>query len=191
MEFFALDTRNARQPSIKLNAHYAKREFMAQPFLSHVVTEGEFSLSYFNGKLSHTILKTPRAHDFRVQEEHGGVIRAGPGGERVTRSRQHRFACARFRPALRPRRLRARESWTRLLADGTGTYRTFALPADGCGSAGALRPGSARAVEQPNLTSQGADFLVPKLPFGNEPRCRRNSVSSSDRKREFGSEEPA
>ena len=49
---------------------------MAQPFLSHVITEGEFSLSYFNGKLSHTILKTPKADDFRVQEEHGGVIRA-------------------------------------------------------------------------------------------------------------------
>src|SRR4029077_3073072 len=27
-------------------------------------------------KLSHTILKTPKAHDFRVQEEHGGIIRA-------------------------------------------------------------------------------------------------------------------
>ena len=49
---------------------------MVQPFLSHVNTEGEFSLCYFNGKLSHTILKTPKVHDFRVQEEHGGVIRA-------------------------------------------------------------------------------------------------------------------
>jgi glutathione synthase/RimK-type ligase-like ATP-grasp enzyme len=65
---------NAR--STELSAHYAEREFMAQPFLSHVITEGEFSLFYFNGKLSHTILKTPRAGDFRVQEEHGGVIRA-------------------------------------------------------------------------------------------------------------------
>ena len=49
---------------------------MAQPFLSHVVAEGEFSLFYFNGTLSHSILKTPKADDFRVQEEHGGVIRA-------------------------------------------------------------------------------------------------------------------
>lgn len=71
---FRIDTRSAGQPSVQLNAHYAKREFMVQPFLSHVITEGEFSLSYFNGKLSHAILKTPKAHDFRVQEEHGGVI---------------------------------------------------------------------------------------------------------------------
>jgi hypothetical protein len=41
-----------------------------------VVSEGEFALFYFNGKLSHTILKTPKVGDFRVQEEHGGVIRA-------------------------------------------------------------------------------------------------------------------
>jgi len=72
---FRVNARDARQQSNELNAHYATREFMAQPFLSHVVSEGEFSLSYFNGKLSHTILKTPRAHDFRVQEEHGGVVR--------------------------------------------------------------------------------------------------------------------
>jgi glutathione synthase/RimK-type ligase-like ATP-grasp enzyme len=76
---FRVNARRARQSSAELSAHYAEREFMAQPFLSHVVTEGEFSLFYFNGKLSHTILKTPKAHDFRVQEEHGGVIRAVEG----------------------------------------------------------------------------------------------------------------
>jgi glutathione synthase/RimK-type ligase-like ATP-grasp enzyme len=73
---FRVDARRAGQPFAELCAHYAERQFMVQPFLSHVTTEGEFSLSYFNGKLSHTILKTPKAHDFRVQEEHGGVIRA-------------------------------------------------------------------------------------------------------------------
>jgi glutathione synthase/RimK-type ligase-like ATP-grasp enzyme len=73
---FRVNARSARQPSAELSAHYAERAFMAQPFLSHVITEGECSLIYFNGRLSHTILKTPKAHDFRVQEEHGGVIRA-------------------------------------------------------------------------------------------------------------------
>jgi glutathione synthase/RimK-type ligase-like ATP-grasp enzyme len=73
---FRVDARSARQPSAALSAHYAEREFMVQPFLSHVISEGEFSLFYFNGQLSHAILKTPKAHDFRVQEEHGGVLRA-------------------------------------------------------------------------------------------------------------------
>jgi glutathione synthase/RimK-type ligase-like ATP-grasp enzyme len=73
---FRVDARSVRQPSAVLSAHYAEREFMVQPFLSHVISEGEFSLFYFNGQLSHAILKTPKAHDFRVQEEHGGVLRS-------------------------------------------------------------------------------------------------------------------
>jgi glutathione synthase/RimK-type ligase-like ATP-grasp enzyme len=72
---FRVNDRGARQPSAELCAYYANREFMAQPFLSHVSTEGEFSLSYFNGELSHAILKTPKPGDFRVQEEHGGAVR--------------------------------------------------------------------------------------------------------------------
>ena len=49
---------------------------LVQPFLSAITTEGEFSLFYFNGVLSHTIVKLPKPADFRVQEEHGGIIRA-------------------------------------------------------------------------------------------------------------------
>lgn len=55
---------------------FAGRSFMVQPFLTNVVTEGEYSLFYFNGQYSHTILKSPKAMDFRVQEEHGGIITA-------------------------------------------------------------------------------------------------------------------
>lgn len=55
---------------------FANREFLSQPFLQAVVTEGEYSLFYFNGTFSHAILKTPKPNDFRVQEEHGGIIRA-------------------------------------------------------------------------------------------------------------------
>ncbi len=53
---------------------FARRAYMVQPFLQNVIDEGEFSLFYFNGEHSHTILKTPKSGDFRVQEEHGGVI---------------------------------------------------------------------------------------------------------------------
>lgn len=58
-----------------VEAYYAGRALMAQPFLRAVVDEGEFSLFYFGGAYSHAILKTPRQADFRVQEEHGGHIR--------------------------------------------------------------------------------------------------------------------
>jgi glutathione synthase/RimK-type ligase-like ATP-grasp enzyme len=57
-------------------AAFSNREFLAQPFLNQVTEEGEYSLFYFNGAFSHAILKTPKSGDFRVQEEHGGIIQA-------------------------------------------------------------------------------------------------------------------
>jgi glutathione synthase/RimK-type ligase-like ATP-grasp enzyme len=73
---FRTNRRSGERPAPEWSAYYAEREFMAQPFLTHVQSEGEYSLCYCNGELSHAILKTPKAHDFRVQEEHGGIIRA-------------------------------------------------------------------------------------------------------------------
>ncbi len=55
---------------------FASREFMIQPFMPAIVTEGEYSLFYFGGKFSHGINKAPKTSDFRVQEEHGGLITA-------------------------------------------------------------------------------------------------------------------
>jgi glutathione synthase/RimK-type ligase-like ATP-grasp enzyme len=61
-----------REAAAALNS----RGYLAQPFLRSVVTEGEYSLIYFDGGFSHALLKTPRTGDFRVQEEHGATIRA-------------------------------------------------------------------------------------------------------------------
>ncbi|MBX9767194.1 MAG: hypothetical protein K2X47_07985 [Bdellovibrionales bacterium] len=56
---------------------------MIQPFLEEVLEQGEWSLFYFWGQWSHTCLKTPAKKDFRVQEEHGGIIREMPAPEVV------------------------------------------------------------------------------------------------------------
>ncbi|MCA6075061.1 ATP-grasp domain-containing protein [Fulvivirga sedimenti] len=53
---------------------FQDRECILQPFMKYIVEEGEFSLMYFNGELSHVILKTVGNGDFRVQEEHGGDV---------------------------------------------------------------------------------------------------------------------
>jgi hypothetical protein len=64
-----------------MEAAFAGREVMAQPFLRSIVEEGEYSLFYFGGGLSHAVLKSPKEADFRVQEEHGGLIEPiGPPG---------------------------------------------------------------------------------------------------------------
>lgn len=54
---------------------FQDRACMIQPFMQHIIEEGEYSLMYFNGKLSHTILKTAGPGDYRVQEEHGGGVK--------------------------------------------------------------------------------------------------------------------
>ena len=59
-----------------LGAFAGGRPRLAQPFVPAVVEEGEFSLFVFGGAYSHAVLKTPARGDFRVQEEHGGTIRA-------------------------------------------------------------------------------------------------------------------
>ncbi|MFT6071341.1 MAG: hypothetical protein ACJAT2_000523 [Bacteriovoracaceae bacterium] len=49
-------------------------KFFVQAFVENVLTEGEFSLFFFKGDYSHSILKTPKSGDYRVQEEWGGNI---------------------------------------------------------------------------------------------------------------------
>lgn len=60
----------------KLARVFKTKRFFVQPFIDNIQAEGEYSLFFFNGDYSHAILKTPKAGDFRVQEEHGAEIRA-------------------------------------------------------------------------------------------------------------------
>ncbi len=45
---------------------------LVQPYLREIVDEGEWSLLFFAGELSHAVLKRPAAGDFRVQAQFGG-----------------------------------------------------------------------------------------------------------------------
>jgi hypothetical protein len=66
---------SATGDSIEAIAHeLGTRRVMLQPMIASVVEVGEYSLFYMGGKYSHAILKTPKAHDFRVQEEYGSSI---------------------------------------------------------------------------------------------------------------------
>ncbi len=55
---------------------FAGRPLIVQPFIESIQAQGEYSLFYFGFEYSHAVVKTPKPGDFRVQEEHGGVIRA-------------------------------------------------------------------------------------------------------------------
>ena len=51
-------------------------EVLVQPFLDVVQADGEWSLLFYGGVYSHSVLKRPRPGDFRVQREHGGTSEA-------------------------------------------------------------------------------------------------------------------
>jgi glutathione synthase/RimK-type ligase-like ATP-grasp enzyme len=48
-------------------------EYLIQPCLDAVAADGEWSLLYFGGVLSHCVLKRTAPGDFRVQARHGGT----------------------------------------------------------------------------------------------------------------------
>ena len=54
---------------------FSQKDFLVQPFIKNIRIEGEYSLIYFGNRLSHVLLKTPKNGDFRVQEEHGGILK--------------------------------------------------------------------------------------------------------------------
>jgi len=53
---------------------FEHRQAMVQPFRSAIQSEGEYSVMFVDGEISHTIRKTPKPGDFRSQEEHGADI---------------------------------------------------------------------------------------------------------------------
>lgn len=56
----------------RLATHVAGRDFMVQPYLDSVESEGELSLVWIEGVgVTHGVRKVPARGDFRVQEDHG------------------------------------------------------------------------------------------------------------------------
>lgn len=51
----------------------AEGDYIVQPLMPQI-QEGEWSFIFFNGQYSHTIIKKPKAGDFRVQQVYGGTI---------------------------------------------------------------------------------------------------------------------
>ncbi len=52
------------------------QRMMIQPYMEGIAAEGEYSLFYFGGNFSHSIIKRPAAGDFRVQDQFGGYEEA-------------------------------------------------------------------------------------------------------------------
>ncbi|GAB5403282.1 MAG: hypothetical protein Aurels2KO_15130 [Aureliella sp.] len=90
---------------------YSAKPLMVQPFVPSIQTVGEMSLFYFAGQYSHSIIKRPKLGDFRVQEEHGGVIEA------IVPSKSHLQIGQQAMDAISERLLYARVDVVRLPSD--------------------------------------------------------------------------
>ena len=56
-------------------------DYLVQPYLPEVASDGEWSLLFFDGQYSHAVIKRPKAGDYRVQSDYGGVSLAAEPGE--------------------------------------------------------------------------------------------------------------
>ncbi|MGO4294868.1 ATP-grasp domain-containing protein [Chitinophaga sp. RAB17] len=61
----------------QLTALLQIEDYLVQPYLNEI-EEGEWSFVFFGGVFSHSVLKTPKQGDFRVQHYHGGTISTVP-----------------------------------------------------------------------------------------------------------------
>lgn len=60
----------------QIKSRHPASQYLVQPFIESVLTEGEWSFVYFGRRLSHVLLKKPAANDYRVQGIYGGSIQA-------------------------------------------------------------------------------------------------------------------
>jgi glutathione synthase/RimK-type ligase-like ATP-grasp enzyme len=86
---FRIAPEDSPQRREMISACFGDRRAMVQKFMPMILTEGEFSLFFFNGEFSHAILKTPAEGEFRCQEEHGGDIQpVAPEPQLLIRAQQ-------------------------------------------------------------------------------------------------------
>ena len=71
---FKVSHENVNEVNQKIKELLVHEDFIVQPFLTEIETEGEWSFLFFNGKFSHALLKKAKTGDFRVQHSFGGTI---------------------------------------------------------------------------------------------------------------------
>jgi glutathione synthase/RimK-type ligase-like ATP-grasp enzyme len=70
----ALTLAQAEAETSHISKLLQQESFLAQPFVEEIKTKGEWSFLFFNGEYSHSVLKTAKPGDFRVQHFFGGTV---------------------------------------------------------------------------------------------------------------------
>ncbi|WP_445146526.1 ATP-grasp domain-containing protein [Dyella sp. Tek66A03] len=69
-------------------------DYLIQPYVPEVVSDGEWSLLFFDGEFSHAVIKRPAAGDYRVQSEFGGTAQAIEPDEALIATAKRALAAA-------------------------------------------------------------------------------------------------
>lgn len=77
----------------------ADENMMVQAFEPAILSTGEVSVIVIGGRTTHAIRKTPRAGDFRVQDDHGGTVHAHAPAEDERRFAEAAVAACPVAPA--------------------------------------------------------------------------------------------
>jgi glutathione synthase/RimK-type ligase-like ATP-grasp enzyme len=69
-------------------------EYLVQPFVPEIVSQGELSLLFFDGEFSHAVVKRAADGDYRVQSDFGGTAHAIDPDPAIIASAQQALAAA-------------------------------------------------------------------------------------------------
>ncbi len=91
---YRVNPRNADTIQNIVQPLLAKESFMLQPFLSDIQSSGEYTLMIIDGRFTHAVRKTPKAGDFRVQDDHGGAVHpCNPSEKQIALAERTMAAC--------------------------------------------------------------------------------------------------
>jgi glutathione synthase/RimK-type ligase-like ATP-grasp enzyme len=85
---FKVNLENVKEINKRVKILTVKEDFIIQPFINEIETEGEWSFIFFGGKFSHCLLKKAKNGDFRVQHYLGGTIHPQKAPENLLKSAQ-------------------------------------------------------------------------------------------------------
>jgi glutathione synthase/RimK-type ligase-like ATP-grasp enzyme len=71
---FRLNRQEASAMQPQLSLFLAEEDFLVQPFMPAIQTEGEISVMVMAGVATHAVKKMAKSGDFRVQDDHGGTV---------------------------------------------------------------------------------------------------------------------
>ena len=91
---FRIAAEHASALSTDFHTLLAERPAMLQEFQPEILSDGEWSLVFLEGELSHTVMKRAVPGDFRVQEEFGGTTHAATAPDEIVRVAQAALAAA-------------------------------------------------------------------------------------------------